>query len=125
MTNPSPNPEVYEKAAEVIEQRGWIFDGYFVPEDRDVDIDTCPVCVLGALNVALGRKADSLFDPVVDGESYRAAAALAEHLGYDLSDESLEVSALLGDDWNDRQAGSVDVVTRTLREFAASLKAGA
>jgi hypothetical protein len=122
MSNPSP--EVYEKAAEVIEQRGWYCDGSFTPDGPDIDLDTCPVCVLGAINVALGRAADSLFDPVVDAVSYEMAVAFARHLGFDVLTPD-DVAYDVGDTWNDKMAGSDDVITHELREFAASLKAGA
>lgn len=122
------SPETYEKAADVLEERGWWRHGY-VPaevEETGEGLDTCPVCVLAALNVALGHAPDSA---VMLGESdvYEAGLAFANHLGvtpYPLTAGD-DVSWFLGDQWNDRQVAGVEQVTGALRGYAAELKAAA
>lgn len=122
----NPSPEVYEKAAEVLEERGWWRHG-FVPgeaEEGEEDIDTCPVCVLAAINVALGYSPLAVIDPVTDGPNYEAALAFAGHLGL-VEDLAVghDVAFIVGDRWNDKQAESLEQVTGALRGFAKSLEA--
>lgn len=111
--------EILDKAADVIERRGW-WQGDYMPDinerqRRDVTVDSCPVCLLGGLNVAVGNAPDEPIHDKSNPDAFAAAFALAVHL-----DIPLSVSATsLGDDWNDRQRTAEEVV-RELRAAAAS-----
>lgn len=111
--------EILDQAADVIEQRGW-WRGDYMPDLnelqlRDVTVDSCPVCLLGGLNVAVGNAPDEPIYREANSAAFAAASAFADHLGIPLT-----VSATsLGDDWNDRQRSAEDVV-RELRAAAAS-----
>lgn len=106
-------PDILMKAAEVIETRGW-HQGYYMP--AGTSRATCPVCVLGAINVAAGYPPDGSPDERTDvaGPAEDATKALIEHLG-----------GLHADTWNDALGRTAEQVTTALRECAASLKAGA
>jgi hypothetical protein len=122
-----PRPEILLKAADVIEARGW-HQGDYVPGKRadDADLNTCPVCVLGAINVATGYLPDYYLIEEIGDERYNTALALADHLGLAsqivIGDELIYV---VGDQWNDKVATSAEQVTAALRECAAQLQAGA
>ena len=106
--------EILDKAADVIEQRGWWRGAYRQP---GADVRTCPVCVLGALNVATGSAPDAESNFKVPCAVSAAANALARHLGLGTDDELIDA---LGNDWNDHTAESIDDVVSDLRAAAAS-----
>jgi hypothetical protein len=126
MSNPSP--AIYERAAEVIEQRGW-HRGNYIPSstaNEPAVLASCPVCVLGAINVATGYRPDADVDAVVGGENYEAALAFAVHLGFEFAlADGVPVTGIVGEQWNDEDAEDAEQVITELRDFAASLKAGA
>jgi hypothetical protein len=109
------NSEILDAAAAVIDVRGW-HQGGFVPSLAPVaELDTCPVCVLGAITVACGNDPEDFSQ----GNPIRAASALAEWLSLpDRDAEDLEV--VVGDRWNDDPIRTADQVTRALRAAAAS-----
>ncbi|HTJ68579.1 MAG TPA: hypothetical protein VL551_13675 [Actinospica sp.] len=58
----SATTAVLREAKAVLERNGW-FQGEYVdrrPEFDGVALRECPVCLLGALNVAAGREADDI-----------------------------------------------------------------
>lgn len=110
--------ELLDKAAAVIEQRGWHQGGY-MPSFSDADPLTCPVCVLAAINVAAGHDPDEGFEFADDRQD--AAIALADYLGLGESLDNYEVEGIenvIGNDWNDQTATSAEQVTTALREAA-------
>lgn len=106
--------EILDKAADVIAERGHWRGGYKRPGD---DPATCPVCVLGAINVATGSSPDTEAGFKVPGTASAAANALADHLGLNPGDDLID---LLGNEWNDNDAESAEDVVRELRAAAAS-----
>jgi hypothetical protein len=102
---PAEVAAVYERAAGEIERRGGIHKrGY---GDDLEHPDTCRVCLVGALNAALGHSPfrhyplpREVLDPI--------RGALAMHL----------------DDWNDAPERTTDDVTRLLRRLAQQLAEG-
>jgi hypothetical protein len=124
-TEKTPTPAaILLKAANVIKMRGWWQNG-FIPDDAEryrIDLDTCPVCVLAAINVAADHAPDDIYDPDDEDERTDAAIALAKHL--DLTDAIRDGDALvyaIGDQWNDKVAESAEQVITALRECAAEL----
>lgn len=111
------NSEILDKAADVIAERGHWRGSYKRPGD---DPATCPVCVLGAINVATGSTPDTEAGFKVPGTASAAANALANHLGID-GDESLIET--LGNEWNDHEVESAEEVVRELRAAATSERA--
>lgn len=117
-------PEILDKAADVIETRGWHQGGY-TPDGtpgNPIDLRTCPVCVLGAIKVAAGCGPED----EMPADAFEAATALAEHLEIDDRLETgLLITEVVGDQWNDAAAESAEQVTAALRDCAAELRAGA
>lgn len=122
--NPIPIPDLLDKAAGVIEVRGWHQGGYM--PDLVADRDTNPVCVLAAINVACGQDpVTDLYGASVDDAAIRAAAAFADHLGLGLLYSPIDVVDQVGETWNDEDGRTAEQVTTALRECAAGLRAGA
>lgn len=132
-------PDILLDAASVIETRGWNQGGY-VPGKRanDVDLDFCPVCVLGAINCAADYLPDYDYDDphdvraeaarVLEGHlklQERAAEVLQSELAEEIDFDPSSVVSIVGDYWNDHVATSAEQVITALRECAAELKAGA
>jgi hypothetical protein len=104
-------PQILDKAADVIETRGWHQGGY-VPENSDPF--TAPCCVAGAIYVAAGLLPNGYppsgsrhADPV--GDTVWARRAFSRFLGNDA----------IG--WNDDVAETPEQVITALRECAAEL----
>jgi hypothetical protein len=106
--------EILDKAADVIATRGWWRGGYKEPRR---DPRTCPVCVLGAINVATGSSPDAESSFKVPCVASAAANALAEYLYLNPGDDLIDV---LGNEWNDCDVESAEEVVRKLRAAAAS-----
>lgn len=106
--------EILDKAADVIAERGWWRGSYKEPRR---DPRTCPVCVLGALNVATGSSPDVEASFKVPCATSAAANALADYLMLNPGDDLIDT---LGNEWNDRDAESAEEVVRKLRAAAAS-----
>jgi hypothetical protein len=118
-------PDVLLKAAEVIETRGWHQGGY-VPNDPYTDLTACPVCVLGAINVASGQSLENdFYSSVMHAVNVQAAVALAKHLGLADVTDPVDLIDAVGEHWNDEVATSPEQVITALRECAAELKASA
>lgn len=119
--NPPQAAEILEEAATVIETRGWYQGGF---QDPASEPGACPVCALGAINIAAGEDAAEVFG----SDDYRQDAALALidflHLRERL-DEFEGIEEVVGDYWNDEVATSPEQVMSALRECATALKAGA
>lgn len=109
--------EILNKAADVIEERGW-HKGDFV-SSVGFDGSGC-VCVLGAINVAVGEVPYAVFEIGDRDERTDAARVLAEYLGLVLRDGDVTE---VGDRWNDAEGRTKDEVVAALRE--AARKAGA
>lgn len=103
--------EILDKAADVIERNGWT-QGDWYDVDARGDSRECPVCALGAINVAGG----SLPDEFPDGPRRAAALVLADRLGVLEDALSYGLSNTVGRDWN-------DVAGRTAEEVVAELRA--
>lgn len=114
MTGLMLTSEILDKAADVIEQRGWWRGAYKQP---GADVRTCPVCVLGAINVVTGSQPDAESGFKVPCSASAAANALAEHL--ELRPDGDLIDAL-GNYWNDHEAEDAAQVIRDLRSAAAS-----
>ena len=102
--------EILSKAADIIDERGW-YQGHYMP--WGADRASCPVCALGAINVAAGFPPDGSPDESSDvaGPAGGAAAELVLWLG-----GNFEI-----DHWNDAPGQSAAVVVRELRACAADL----
>lgn len=110
--------EILNKAADVIETRGW-HRGSFTPDgtlENPTDPKTCPVCVLGAINVAAGRAAE--LDLTDRGTAQAAAEQLAAYLGLTYRLYRYTLVEVLGDEWNDSAAADEAEVITALREAA-------
>lgn len=110
--------EILDKAADVIEQRGW-WRGDYRPglaelKRLGVTEAACPVCLLGGLNVAVGNSPSEPIYRESNPDAFAAARALADHLGVPITTSATS----LGDDWNDQQ--TAEEVVRELRAAAAS-----
>lgn len=115
-------PELLDDAATVLTERGW-YQGGYVPGGRNVDLSTCPVCVLAAINVAADYAPDAdIYDDAPDVR-VETALAFARHLGLadQLKDEM--VAVVVGEEWNDKQARDAEQVAAELRACAAALRA--
>lgn len=99
--------ELQAKVADLIEDRG-LYKNTNAPDVDAIHLDTCPLCVLAAFNVAAGGE--------INGEltdtAYTAARAFADWLGVD-PDADLYVA--LGEQWNDRPEQTQSNVVRMLR----------
>lgn len=106
--------QILTGAAGVIEERGWHRGSYYDAAARrqaQRPLEECPVCVLGAVNVAAGRAPD---DPNYSVEEIQALVALADHLGLSRSHDLL---ALIPE-WNDHDADDANQVVNALRTAA-------
>ncbi|MCP2339229.1 DUF6197 family protein [Actinomadura rupiterrae] len=113
--------EILLRAAEVIETRGW-HQGTWFPDPLERKAagwtrDTCPVCVLAAINIGAGNRTDfstSFYDweDVPTDPAYVAAVALADWLSLDLDGDLLDV---VGQGWNDHPDRTQEEVTAALR----------
>lgn len=112
--------EILDKAADVLEERGW-WRGDYMPninerQRLDVAVESCPVCLLGGLNVAVGNAPDEPIYIDTSPDAFEAARVLADRVGIDLA-----ISATrLGDKWNDAFDQTAEEVVRELRTAAAS-----
>jgi hypothetical protein len=114
------NSEILFKAADVIDQRGW-WQGGYIPESAG-DISTCPVCVLGAINVAVGNDPDEAFG--YGGFACVAAIALARYVEPDEPVAShYKAVTVVGDHWNDTRCASEGDAISALREAAQAEQA--
>lgn len=115
---PPPGPglvsEILDKAADIIETRGWWQGTYMMPGGNPAN---CPVCLLGAINVATGLAPNIEGAFREDGPASTAARALAEHMGLNNPNGDGLVD-LLGNEWNDREAESPEQVIAELRAAA-------
>jgi hypothetical protein len=115
--------EILQKAADVIDQRGWHQgDAYDHSALRTgTTLDACPVCTLGAINVVVNG--DPAGWGVHGGIADQAAQAFAAHLGmatnFDPNSEH-SVTGVVGN-WNDAPGRTATEVTTALRECAAEL----
>jgi hypothetical protein len=98
--------------ADLFELRG-LHKGNHVPGDA-VDLATCPLCIIAAINVVHGREPDA----ELDGDAERTARALSDWLG---KDPEADLVGLLGDDWNDRPEQTKANVVAVCRKAAAEL----
>lgn len=101
-------PELLEKAADILEERGWFRGGYQDPHGS-------AVCLIGALSIAAGLPANALgtWDKDNDPDAIARVHFAIEAFERDL-DTEVDVS-----DWNDELAETALEVTTTLREVAA------
>lgn len=112
--------EILNKAAEVIETRGWHQGGYMPYGD---DTSTCPVCVLAAINIAAGHHPETDFEighPTGD-PARQAAEEFADHLGIGEQLQYYSVTEVIGEQWNDHDASSAEQVIAELRATAAEI----
>lgn len=100
---PTTVPEVLERAATILEDRGW-YQGDFYPPGADER--TAPVCAGAAIHVALGLHplGDVKLSPTL---VWDAGQYLADYVGY------VDVG-----DWNDRPERTRGEVLATLRAAA-------
>ena len=108
--------DALETAADVLKKRGWFRTGC-VPAHTTVNLDTCEVCVLAAINVATGARPTADFTD--DRLNFQAANALADFLGYGWLEDHNEIIDVIGDGWNDSRGGAEHVIT-ALRGAAAA-----
>ena len=99
--------EVLYRAADLIEERGWVRDGGWVMYDEPGS----PVCIEGAIQAAAG------FPAMMCGGTYRIRAAVTACPAY------RAVCAYLGDPvelyhWNDREDRTASEVVEVLRAVA-------
>lgn len=100
-------PFVMRRAASVIRIRGWYQGGYYDGDRRaaGTPIDECAVCLLGAVNVAVGNEPN---DPV---GAFRFSSVL--------NDALRQSTGLAGASaWNDAEGRTVDEVLALLEETA-------
>lgn len=103
--------DVLDRAANIIERNGWYQGSYFdrYALDGERSPNDCPVCTLGALNVALGALNPS-HDVDLNGP---AEMALRRYLNLDDSDGADSLA-----DWNDRRCRTAEQVVAALRAAA-------
>jgi hypothetical protein len=107
--------DVLDLAAGHIDKFGWIQgDLWDVVAEREKPPSECPVCAMGALNMAL--HGTPRFPEVRPGD-------LAAHDVADYLERRLDGTELA--DWNDAPERTRDEVTRLFRETAAELRGGA
>jgi hypothetical protein len=107
--------EILDKAADTIERNGLAKGDWYDFGVQD-DSRECPVCALGAINVAGGSVPDGL----LNGPRRAAALALADRLG--MRDDALSygLAVTVGRDWNDLPGRTAEQVVAELRAAAAS-----
>lgn len=104
----------------VLKKNGWTQDDFWESDPYDDDADVpprdCPVCALGAINVAGGHDPDD----ELEGERLEAARALALYLGF--APEQIATPELVveevGNAWN-------DAADRTFKHVLAAIHATA
>ncbi len=115
--------EILDKAADVIVERGWHQGGYM---SLGANPNTCQVCVLGAMNVAVGNNPDD-----ADVNIAEAAEAFAGYLGLVIRRDEFDddddpdtdpIAEAVGNNWNDFVATSAEQVVAALRACAANLR---
>lgn len=100
--------EILARAAAVIERNGWNQGGYFA--DRvGLALRECPVCALGAINIAAGLTPGTTINPRTE----RAVSLLADRVDPD--------RALVGT-WNDADGRTAEQVVAELRACAATAR---
>lgn len=95
--------DILTLAIGIQKKNGWTQDDFWDSDPKDNDTNPpkreCPVCALGAINIAGGHDPDD----TLTGERLQAAQALGVHLGFpleELVDHELVVEAV-GNGWND------------------------
>lgn len=115
MTTYVPDPQIYLKAAEVIRVNGW-YQGFFYDQHAHHKRAHCPVCVFGAINIAVAG------DPMEGGLAGVEAFEWAEKHG----PVTIEKHHTLAN-WNDEpgrtEAEVLDFLTRAA-SAAEAAKAG-
>ena len=111
--------QVLEKAAAVIEERGWT-------QGTNQD-NNGRLCVFGGLAVALGDDPDDNYDkpwagPKATGLRRAIVGGMLEELGRRVdADTNLEAAGELSTSWNDRSGQTSHKVTTTMRSAAQRL----
>lgn len=106
----TPNaPQILRAAADILERNGWIQCAYFTPLP-DRELKDCPVCAVGAINIALHTSPHVTYEPGMRTWDYVT-----------LVDEFLDEVNL--PDWNDEPGRTIDEVTAALRDCADELDA--
>ena len=104
---------IQAKVADLIEERG-LYKNSNAPDVDAIHLNTCPLCVLAAFNVAAGGE--------INGEltdsAYTAARAFADWLGVD---PVADLYVALGEQWNDRPEQTQSNVVQMLRRCSAEL----
>lgn len=113
MTAPS-KAEVLRLAAQIVETNG-LHQGWFVDDDQvrtGLDLSTCRVCAMGAINLALGLRPDA---------SSHMTSDLATLLGRTLGLVPQPLEGMPGSItmWNDMDGRGADEVRDALLEAAA------
>lgn len=105
--------DVLDKAADHIDTVGWWQGSLY--EDASRPVTACPVCAMGAINMALyGTPQFPLQARRENYETYLVADLLRPRIGY---------SELA--DWNDVEGRTQAEVTALMRETATELRGGA
>lgn len=105
--------DILDKAADHIDTVGWWQGSLY--EDAYTPVTACPVCAMGAINMALhGTPKFPLEVRRCDYETYRVADFLRPRMG---GSELAE--------WNDAEGRTQAEVTALMRETAAELRGGA
>jgi hypothetical protein len=115
--------EILDKAADILDENGLHQGDYvYTPQEDEVDLtpDTCPVCVLGAINLAAGRRVDEE-DWTTPSPARTAAMALAAHLRLDVSYG--DIVEVLGIGWSDADGRTTDEAVEALRGAAEAERA--
>lgn len=107
--------QLLERAAQVLDERGWHRFGFTPDGVGGIYLDTCAVCVLGAINVAAGNPPDWEFHR--GGPASDAAVRFAGRLGLEGVDR-YDVVDLVGDYWNDVVCIDGEQAIETLRAAA-------
>lgn len=107
-----PPSIVVAHAGEIITERG-LYKGDYAPDGTALDLATCPIDILAALNIAAGGGPDG----ELARDALNAACALADRLGLD--PHASLIDSLGG--WNDRADQTADAVAETCQKVAAEL----
>lgn len=106
--------DIFRRAAQVIKTNGW-HQGWFYDEEQwkaPGGISTeCRVCLMGALNMALGRRPDASTYP---------SSGFAARLGQQLGLTPLPLEGMVGAviQWNDMAGREVNEVLEALESAA-------
>lgn len=123
MTSTTFTPStVLARAADIVDTRGLCKDDWITPGNQfedDYDEDTCPVCVLAAINLATDRyHAEPLSDVTLDAAEAVAAFLDLDHLLVDADSPHEKFVEVLGTGWNDNPFRTKDEVVHVLRVAA-------